>query len=439
MFLSDAAKQCIEILEQAGFAAYAVGGCVRDSLLGLTPHDYDLCTNALPSETAELFSAYTCIHSGEKHGTIGVVIGKEVVEITTFRTEGGYRDSRHPDWVKFVSHVEEDLSRRDFTVNAIAYNPKCGYIDPFGGQADLQNRILRAVGNPQTRFSEDALRILRGVRFAVRFGLTPEADTLTAMQALAPLMDSLARERVFDELCKLLPLLSATDLLRFARVLTQVVPPLAPCVGFQQHNPHHLYDVYTHIAQVVEATPPCLTLRWASLLHDCGKPACFALDEAGKGHFNGHAQVSARLAEDLLLQLKAPTALREQVVFLIAHHMTPLEPDKRLLRRKLGKYGKQALLDLLALQQADFGGKGVKGTNQFQAVRALLDEVLAEDACFTTKDLAVNGRDLQELGYPSDPRMGCCLNWLLEQVQDEYLPNDRRALLEAAAAFYRAE
>ena len=190
---------------------------------------------------------------------------------------------------------------------------------------------------------------------------------------------------------------------------------------------------------MVEATPPCLTLRWASLLHDCGKPACFTLDEAGKGHFKGHAHVSARLAEDLLLQLKAPKSLRERVVFLIAHHMTPLEPDKRLLRRKLGKYGKQALLDLLALQQADFGGKGVKGTNQFQAVRALLDEVLAEDACFTTKDLAVNGRDLQELGYPSDPRMGRCLNWLLEQVQDEYLPNDRRALLEAAAAFYRAE
>ena len=436
MFLTEAAGFCMEKLEQAGFEAYAVGGCVRDSLLGLTPHDYDLCTNATPRETARLFSGHTLVRSGEKHGTIGVVVDKQVIEITTFRTEGGYRDSRHPDWVRFVSGVEEDLSRRDFTINAMAYNPRRGYIDPFGGQVDLQNKILRTVGNPEERFSQDALRILRGVRFGVRFGLTPEKTTLSAMKELAPLIEHLARERVFDELCKLLPLVKAADLLEYTPVLVQVLPPLAPCVGFLQHNPHHLYDVYAHTAQVVEGTPPDLALRWAALLHDCGKPDTFYLDENGRGHFHGHAKVSAEKADALLLSLKAPTALRERVVFLIAHHMSPLEPDKRLLRRRLGNYGLQQTLDLLTLQESDFGGKGAEEQDDaFTQVRCLLEEILAEDACLTVQDLQINGRDLLAVGFPAGKALGSCLGYLLEQVQDERLPNDRDALLKQAKLF----
>lgn len=436
MFLTEAARFCIEKLEQAGFEAYAVGGCVRDSLLGLTPHDYDLCTNATPGETADIFSNYTLVRSGEKHGTIGVVMDKQVIEITTFRTEGGYRDSRHPDWVQFVSNVEEDLSRRDFTVNAMAYSPRRGYIDPFGGHADLQNKILRTVGDPETRFREDALRILRGVRFGVRFGLTPEKSTFSAMKVLAPLMENLARERVFDELCKLLPLVRPADLLEYAPVLAEVLPPLAPCVGFLQRNSHHMYDVYTHTAQVVGAIPPDLVLRWAALLHDCGKPNTFYLDEAGRGHFHGHAKVSAEIADDLLLSLKAPNALRERVVFLIAHHMSPLEADKRLLRRRLGKYGLQQTLDLLALQEADFNGKGTQEQDaSFAQVRCLLEEILAEDACLTVQNLQINGRDLLALGFPMGKQLGACLANLLEQVQDEQLPNDRDALLEQAKHF----
>ncbi len=436
MFLPESVRMCLHALEQAGFEAYAVGGCVRDSLLGLTPHDYDLCTNATPEDTARIFSGYTLVRSGEKHGTIGVCIGGEVLEITTFRTEGGYGDSRHPDWVRFVPHIEEDLARRDFTVNAMAYHPRQGYIDPFGGQADLRSRILRTVGDPCTRFSEDALRILRGVRFAVRYGLTPEKNTLQAMKEMAPAMDKLAKERVFDELCKLIPLVTAGDLLDYAPVLTQVLPVLAPCVGFSQHTPHHVYDVYTHTAHVVAAVPQTLSLRWAALLHDCGKPASFEADETGRGHFKGHAQTGARMAEEQLLQLKAPTALREAVVFLISHHMTPLEPDKRLLRRNLGKYGRQAILDLLALQEADFAGKGTgEKTNRFQDLRALLAEVLAEEACLRVKDLHIDGRDLQRLGFAPGPRLGECLNYLLEQVQDEVLPNEHTALCSAAADF----
>ena len=432
MKLSNAARFCLETLEQAGFEAYAVGGCVRDSLLGNTPHDYDLCTNAMPEDTARLFPGYTLVRSGEKHGTIGVVVDKEVIEITTFRTEGGYTDGRHPSWVRFVPNLREDLARRDFTINAMAYNPNAGYCDLFGGQQDLQNRILRTVGNPRERFTEDALRILRGVRFAVRFRLTPEEDTLQAMKDLAPLMDQLARERVFDELCKLLPLVTTEDLITYAPILVQVVPALAPCVGFLQHNPHHKYDVYTHTAQVVEACPADLAVRWAALLHDCGKPDCFTQDEQGIGHFYGHAEISAQLAEQTLLALKAPTALRERVCLLIAQHMSPLAPDKKLLRRRMGRYGSEAIHQLLALQKADFTGEAPE---KFQAITLCLAELEAEDACLTIRDLQIKGTDLLEAGFPAGPAMGQCLQWLLAQVQDECIPNEKAALLAECKKF----
>ncbi len=431
MALPRAVAFCMETLEQAGFEAFAVGGCVRDTLLGITPHDYDLCTNAAPGETAGLFDGFTLVRSGEKHGTIGVVVERQVVEITTYRTEGGYQDSRHPGWVRFVSKLEEDLARRDFTVNAMAYNPKTGYVDPFSGQQDLKNKVLRTVGAPRERFSEDALRILRGVRFGVRFGLTPEDATLQGMKDLAPTMEKLARERVFDELCKLLPLVTAEDLLRYADVLVQVLPVLAPCVGFDQQNPHHIYDIYTHTAQVVENTPADLILRWAALLHDCGKPECFTRGEDGVGHFYGHAQLSARLAEEVLLELKAPKALRERVVFLVAHHMDPLEPDKGLLRRRLSRFGQQAVEDLLALQEADASGLG-RGKVVFSEIRVALQEILEEDSCLSIRDLQVDGKDLLALGFAPGKELGGCLNRLLERVLNEELPNEKEALLMAA-------
>ena len=387
MYLPQQALTCINRLRDAGFAAYAVGGCVRDSLLGKMPHDYDLCTNAKPEEICRIFADCTLVHSGEKHGTVGVVMDGQVYEITTFRTEGGYTDSRHPDWVAFVDSVEADLARRDFTVNAMAYSPETGYIDPWGGQKDLQAKQLRAVGDPYARFTEDALRILRGVRFAVRFGLTPTQDTLQAMFDLAPHMEKLARERVFEELCKLLPIIQAADLVYYAPILTQVIPELTPCVGFAQHNPHHIYDVYTHTARVVEAAPGVLAVRWAALLHDVGKPRTFSMDDRGVGHFYGHAQESARLADEILRRLKAPNALRERVVFLIDKHMLPPELEKKTLLRRLGKYGPEALLALMDLQEADSG-------QSLTDARNALTDLLEESPCITIRDLAINGKDL---------------------------------------------
>ena len=425
---------CIDALEQAGFAAYPVGGCVRDAYLGRTPHDFDLCTAALPEQTEAVFAGRKLVLAGKRHGTVGVVTDSGVVEITTFRTEGGYADNRHPQWVKFVPDIKDDLARRDFTVNAMAYSPSRGFVDPFGGRADLDNRILRAVGNPAARFEEDALRILRGVRFAVKYDLTPEPQTEQAMFALAPLMDKLARERVFEELCKLLPLAKAGDLLRFAPILTQVIPELAPAVGFRQHSPHHAYDVYTHIAHVTAAVPATPTLRWAALLHDVGKPAAFTMDAQGQGHFYGHAAESAATADAVLRRLKAPTRLREDVVLLISQHMTKIEPDKRLLRRRLGRLGPKMLDALLTLQEADMGSKGSgkqPESEHFANVRAILAEMEAENACLSLRDLAVNGRDIQSLGI-TGPAVGETLKLLLELVLDEQVPNEKNALLQAA-------
>ena len=425
---------CMEALEQAGFAAYAVGGCVRDALLGRTPHDFDLCTDARPEQTRAVFSGRPLVLAGEKHGTVGVVTPEGVVEITTFRQEGGYGDNRRPDWVDFITDLREDLARRDFTVNAMAYSPARGLADPFGGRQDLEKKILRAVGDPDTRFREDSLRILRGVRFCAAYGLTPDAETEAAMLRQAHLMEHLARERVFEELNRLLPNITAPQLLRFAPVLAAVIPELGPMIGFDQHSPHHAYDLYTHVAHVVEAVPGEPVLRWAALLHDIGKVPTFTRDENGRGHFYGHAQAGEDMAEQVLRRLKAPTALREQVKQLIGLHMTRLEPEKKRLRRMLNRLGTDTVLRLLDLQQADMGSKGT-GTaeemGQFAPVRELLAEILAEDSCLSLKDLAVNGSDLMALGY-SGREIGRELDRLLELVLEETLPNTREALLAAA-------
>ena len=432
-------RACMDALEASGYSAYAVGGCVRDWLLGLTPHDFDLCTSALPEQMQQVFAHRELVLAGLKHGTVGVICPEGVVEITTYRTEGGYTDSRHPDWVRFVDRVEDDLARRDFTVNAMAWSPSRGLKDPFGGAGDLQQGVLRAVGDPQERFREDALRILRGARFAARFRMQPEQKTYEAMIQLAPLMDGLARERVYSELCKLLMAATNEDLLRYEPIITQVIPELKSAVGFDQHSRHHAYDLYTHITHVTASVPKELSLRWAALLHDVGKPETFTRDEQGSGHFYGHAQEGAKLADQILRRLKAPTDLREQVVELVEQHMTPLLPQRKVLRRRLSRLGVQQVQRLLELQEADMGSKGTglhsEETEHFRQLRILLDRILEEDACLTLRDLAVNGHDLMQLGIPAGKELGKCLQRLLDAVLDEALPNEKEPLLEAAKGF----
>ena len=331
--------------------------------------------------------------------------------------------------------IQGDLARRDFTINAMAYSTKRGFADPFGGREDLNNHILRAVGDPEARFAEDSLRILRGVRFAARFGLIPEEKTMDAMLAQAGLMENLARERVFEELCKLLLTVKWSDITRFAPILAAVIPELAPMIGFDQHSPHHAYDLITHTDHVVEGVPATLPLRWAALLHDTGKVTTFTLDATGRGHFYGHAKESAAIADGILRRLKAPTALREEVVTLIGRHMTRLQPDRKFLRRQVSKFGFALVEAELSLQEADMGSKGTgedDGSSLFAEVRRILAELKAEDACLNLKDLAVNGNDLMALGFHGK-EIGSCLNFLLEQVIEEQLPNEKTALLAFAA------
>lgn len=435
MQLPDQVQTCMERLNDKGFEAYAVGGCVRDSLLGLTPEDYDLCTNASPDQICRIFSDHSLVRSGEKHGTIGVVIDHEVYEITTFRTEGSYSDSRHPDWVKFETDVKKDLARRDFTVNAMAYSPLCGYVDPFGGGKDLEEKILRTVGDPAERFTEDALRILRGARFAAKYHLKPHPETEEAMLRLANTMDSLPRERVLAELTKLLLFADVRDLIRYKTLITQVIPELIPTVDFAQHTIHHRYDVYTHTAHVTAAIEPTPALRWAALLHDVGKPATFTMDENGHGHFYGHAAKSAEIADAVLQRLRASNALREQIVTLISHHMEPLTPDANLLHRRLSQLGAETLRQLVSLQKADRIGKGVDADAvDYEAIDRIISDLLEQNACLKVTDLAINGRDLMAAGFAPDPGLGQALDALLELVLEEHIPNEKEALMAAAVA-----
>ena len=438
MVLPENILYCLNTLERSGCEAWVVGGCVRDALLGRTPKDYDVCTRALPEQTRAVFAGHQLILAGEKHGTVGVVVEGQTVEITTYRTEGTYADSRHPDWVSFVGTIDQDLARRDFTVNAMAWSPNRGLRDPFGGRADLETKTLRAVGEPEQRFREDALRILRGIRFCAAYGLEPEEKTLGAMFSQRSLMDRLARERVYDELCGFLPCAGLEDLQRFAPILAQAIPELAPMIGFDQHSPHHAYDLYTHVAHVTAGVSRDLTVRWAALLHDIGKIPTFTRDETGRGHFYGHAPTGAKMAREVLLRLKAPGAMVQTVPTLIANHMLRLDPDRKQLRRQIRRLGFDAMEKLLDLQEADMTSKGTgeeEGRNFFPQIRALLMQIRAEEDVLAVKDLAVNGNDLLALGLRGK-QIGQALDIVLGAVIDERLENEKEAELAWLRSVY---
>ena len=428
MYIPNSVLELINKLEEAGYETWVVGGCVRDHLMGIAPHDYDCCTAAAPEQMQAIFADRQLVLAGLKHGTVGVVTDSGVVEITTFRTEGGYLDSRHPDWVRFVRDVKEDLARRDFTVNAMAYSPRRGLCDPFGGQADLKNKLLRAVGDPVRRFREDALRILRGLRFAARFGFEIEEQTRAAMHTEIAGLDSLARERVLTELEGFLLSARAKDILDGAELLLRVIPELEPQLGFDQKNPHHEHDIFTHTAMVVERAPKDPVMRMTALLHDVGKVATFSLDDKGVGHFYGHAKVGAEMADAILRRLKASNALRDEVVWLIAHHMDRFPCDEKSARRCLSRNGLLRMERLTMMQMADFGGKVDEG--DLDEWLRLLREVDQKEGILTLKTLAIRGNDLMPLGIPRGRRVGEILNRLLSLVLAGELPNERDALLE---------
>ncbi len=423
----------LERLHAAGHKAYVVGGCVRDSLRGAVPADWDITTSARPEEVLHIFADRPVYTVGQRHGTIAVGCEERYVEVTTFRTEGQYTDRRRPDKICFVNDVTEDLARRDFTVNAMAWNAQEGLIDPFGGQCDLQNCTLRCVGDPDKRFGEDALRILRGLRFAATLGFSLERNTSDAIFRCKALLHDISAERIADECSRLLCGDHAADILNTYRdVIAVVLPELVPTFDFDQKNPHHRYDVYTHSLQTLQHVPAERVLRWAALLHDIGKPACFVTDENGVGHFPDHAAVGAPIAQAVMQRLKFDSDSARKVEQLVRLHGQPILPDEPVLKRLLGKIGEEQVRRLIALQIADtlalapafFGRVSVS-----EQAETMLDEIVKSSDCFSLKDLAVKGYDLIAAGMAPGPVIGTTLQQLLEDVITGRCPNEREALL----------
>lgn len=436
------ALKALETLEAAGFEAWCVGGCVRDSLLGRTPFDWDITTAALPTEILRCFKERRTIETGIKHGTVTVIIDDSPLEITTFRSDGDYTDHRHPGSVEFSRRLSDDLSRRDFTVNALAYHHKRGLIDEFGGIDDLNAGVLRCVGEPKRRFTEDALRIMRCLRFAGVLGFKIEKETANAAVECRGLLESISHERVHEELTKLLCSNDAAKILReYSEIIFTVLPELAPMKGCTQETPYHCFDVWEHTLHAVDFVPRETAVRWAALLHDCGKPDTKFFDENGVAHFHGHDKRSAEIAAQLLKRLRFSNKEAEEITTLIAHHgeRAPL-PEKRI-KRLLGKLGEDTLFKLFELMRGDLSAKT---PGLFEERHGAIDEceaeakrIIAQGECFSLKSLAVNGADLISVGFEKGPELGKALNTLLSEVVDGAVANKSEALLHRAKALLK--
>ncbi len=428
--------KAMKVLEKAGHESYVVGGCVRDSLLHLRPHDWDICTPARPQEIQDAFEGYPVVVTGQKHGTVTVMMDGMGLEITTYRSDGAYADHRHPDQVRFVASLWEDLSRRDFTINAMAYRPGTGIVDPFHGQEDLRTGCLRCVGEPEKRFCEDALRILRALRFAADYGLTIEADTSAALRRQMKLLTLIAPERIMAEMNRLIVGKGAGKILRqYPEVLAVFLPEISSAIGFEQHSVYHHLSVWEHTALAVESAASVLPVRLALLFHDLAKPQCFTLDKEGCGHFYGHGGRSSLIAEQALIRLRYDRRTVEQVTRLVKYHDTPIEAAEPAVKRWLNRMGEEDFRLLLEVKKGDTLGHAPwvveAGMERIDRVEQCMEGVLRQRQCFALKDLAVNGVDVLKTGIPAGPKVGQVLRWLLEQVINGGLPNDRAVLLEA--------
>ena len=434
-------RELLSILRENGHAPYLVGGCVRDLLRGAAPDDYDMTSGARPEVVMDIFGA-DAHPTGLAHGTVTLVRGGVAVEHTTERRDGAYHDSRHPESVTFTDRIEDDLARRDFTVNAIALSPTGELVDPFGGQADLRAGVLRCVGEPERRFAEDALRILRLLRFASVLGFSVERETAIAARARKDGLRAIAHERVYAELNKLLcGEYVTTVLLSYPDILGVVLPELLPCVGFDQRNPHHCYDVWEHTARSVGAAPPTRVLRWTMLLHDLGKPSCFTQDADGIGHFYGHTAISAQLAEGIMARLHFEHVLAQGVRAQLACFDEMFPPERAAVHRLMARYGRETVWNLLQTKLADNAAKAPAGLERAQKpwreALLLYDELTAENACCSLAELNISGDDLLAIGF-SGRSVGRAKERLLDEVAAEKLENDRDALMRRAERLYRS-
>lgn len=432
--LPEKVTAIIENLQLHGYEAYAVGGCVRDSVLARTPQDWDITTSARPEEIKTLF--LRTVDTGIEHGTVTVLLGKESYEVTTYRIDGAYEDGRHPKEVVFTRSLEEDLKRRDFTINAMAYNDDVRLVDPFGGMKDLNHHLIRCVGDPMERFSEDALRILRAVRFSAQLAFPIEQNTAEAIKKLAPSLKKISAERIQAELVKLLTsdhperIQDAYEL----GITKVILPEWDEMVGVKQNSKHHVYDVAEHTIQSMVNIKNDKILRLTMLFHDMGKVMMKTTDENGYDHFKGHALISEGIARSVLHRLKFDNDTIKKVTRLVCYHDYRIEVTPQNVRRAMNRIGVDLFPYYLAVQMADVKAQSSyhrrKKIEDIIAMRELYQETLLEDHCITLKGLAVTGKDLMELGMKPGRELGSALNELLEWVIDEPDCNKKEILCE---------
>lgn len=427
-------KEILDKLHKSGFEAFIIGGCVRDSLRSQSPKDYDITTSALPDEVKTVFSEYRIFETGIKHGTVTVMVNTTPIEITTYRIDSEYSDNRHPDKIIFTKSLREDAARRDFTMNAIAYNNESGLVDYFGGCNDIKNGIIRCVGDPDKRFNEDALRIIRALRFASVLNFKIEKNTQTSIFNNKELLMNVSVERISSELLKLLCGCNAKQIImEYVDVLGVVIPELLPMKGFEQKNYHHIYDVLEHTATAVESIEPSPTLRLAALFHDVGKPPCFFIGNDGLGHFYGHSRVSADMTNEILKRLNFDNATRCLTVTLVKAHDVQIEKTEKSVKRALNKYTPDVFFKLIKLKRADNSAQNPEffyRKKDYDELESIANKIINEKQCFCMRDLAINGKDLINCGIEPGPKMGKILCRLLDMVISGKLENSKDILIE---------
>ena len=437
--LPEAVLEIFKVIKEYGSTAYIVGGSVRDSIIGRPVHDWDICTPVPVLELQVAFEerGYKVIPTGIKHGTITVMVDGVGYEITTFRRDGEYSDGRHPDFVEFTSDLQEDLSRRDFTINAMAYNNEEGLIDPFDGLTDIKKKCIRCVGNAEDRFTEDALRILRAIRFASQLGFAPELYTDMNIHGMYNNLANVSIERINSEFCKIVSSDSfCSQMIFYYDVFSYIIPEIKD-MQFQQNNPYHIYNVWSHTVRAVRSCKSNdLIVKLATFFHDIGKSHCYQDDEIGIRHFKGHGKVSGDMTDEIMKRLRFDNETREKVVQLVYYHDSTLEVGEKYVKRWLNKIGEEQFKRLLTLRRADISAQNplykedrIEKINQ---IEKLLEKVLSEKACFSLKDLAVNGNDLISIGYKPGKELGRILNNLLESVINGTIINKKEELLEGA-------
>lgn len=439
---ASSALSALKMLQNSGFEAYLVGGSVRDYLMRRPLGDIDITTNATPEEVRGVFGNLHVIDTGIKHGTVTVLMDGESVEITTYRCDGTYSDNRRPDSVTFSKSFSDDVLRRDFTMNGIGISVDGEVRDEVGGQADIERRIIRAIGKPQERFTEDALRILRAIRFSSVLGFEIEENTENALREKKELLKNISAERKREELLKLINGKNAEKvLLEFRDVIAVCIPEIQCEFDFDQHNRHHIYDVYTHSVKALANAENDPNIRMALLLHDIGKPQTAKFDEKGELHFKCHAQVSCEIAESILTSLRFSNADKDEILTLVKYHDIPFmcedmkNPSPKRIKRIVSKFGKATALKLLEIRRCDNAAQNPEyflGDDFYSKCEKLIYEIADSGDCLTLKDLAINGNDLLDLGF-SGREIGDTLKIVLDRVLDENLSNDRETLLDFIA------